>query len=261
MTKKQKSKLITGIEFALFLVVVLSGIFLQFHEPLFNFLTAIALFGITIYFNRQNFALFGPSLFFFMAYLTGLLPVAKLGLFFVIPLVIYLVIMALYKRLKEKSQFFVLGKPGRNTWILGIVTVIVSSAALYIWIQVTGPDLSDITAMMPKTGMGMLLLLGAIFAIGNSIVEESIYRGILYNSLKLFVDNRWIVILIQAAIFGLAHWQGFPRGVSGVALALIYGLLLGTIRHRSHGLLAPIIVHTAADFTIYLLLLGEIHKL
>lgn len=261
MAKKQKSTLVKAIEIALFLLVVLSGLFLQFGQPIYNFLTALLLAGIVVYFHRQEFALFGPSFFFFLVYLTSLLPVARLGLFFIIPLAIYLGLMALYKRLKERSYFLKVGKPGRNTWVLGLVTVLISSATLYIWVQTTNPDLNDILAMMPKKGLGVLLVIGVVFAVANSIVEESIYRGILYDSLKLFFDSRVVVIIIQAAIFGVAHWQGFPRGATGMALAFVYGILLGIIRRRSKGLLAPIVIHTAADFTIFLILLGEVGKL
>ena len=261
MAKKQKSNTIKWVDFALFLLVVLSGIFLQFQKPLYNFLTGVVLFGLTVYFLRQNFPLFGPSLFFFMAYLVSLLPIAKMGLFFLLPLIVYATIMWLSPKLRQKSWFFKVGKPGQNTWILGIVTVIVSSTALYLWVQFGNANIDDLKAMMPNWSLWTLILLGILFAVVNSIVEESIYRGILYDSLKLFMDNRIIVILIQAAIFGAAHWQGFPRGVSGIVLSFIYGLLLGTIRHRSHGLLAPMVVHIATDFTIFLLILGEIGKL
>jgi membrane protease YdiL (CAAX protease family) len=261
MTKKQKSNTVRWVEFGLLLLVVLSGIFLQFQKPLYNFLTGVVLFGLTIYFLQRNFTLFGPSLFFFLAYLVSLMPIARLGLFFLLPLIVYVVIMGLYPKLRQKSWFFKVGKPGRNTWILGLVTVIVSSTALYLWVQFSNVNIDDIKAMMPNWSMWTLILLGIVFAVVNSIVEESIYRGILYDCFKGFIDSRVIVIVLQAAIFGLAHWQGFPRGVSGVALSFVYGLFLGAIRHRSHGLLAPMIVHVAADFTIFLLILGEIGKL
>jgi uncharacterized protein len=262
MTKKQKSNTVKWVEFGLFLLVVLSIIAPKFQNPLYSFLTGVSLFGLTVYFLQRNFTLFGPSLFFLIVYLYGFATHPLLKIFFLAaPLVVYVGILAISTKLKSKSWFLKMGKPGSNSWILGIVTVIVSSAALYIWMQVSDTDISSLKDLMPRWSLPVLIITSFLWAALNSLCEESIYRGILYDSLKNQFDSRIIVILIQAAIYGLAHLQGFPGGITGVALYFTYGLLLGIIRHRSHGLLAPMVVHTAADFTIFMLVLGEIGKL
>jgi hypothetical protein len=46
------------------------------------------------------------------------------------------------------------------------------------------------------------------------------------------------------------HVHGFPRGVSGVVLAGAWGGMLGKLRQRAGGLLAPVLAHIVADATI-----------
>jgi hypothetical protein len=46
------------------------------------------------------------------------------------------------------------------------------------------------------------------------------------------------------------HLHGFPRGWSGVALASVYGLMMGALRQRARGLLAPWVAHLFADLAI-----------
>ena len=262
MSKKSKSQPARFLQIALFAIAVLSGIFLHSKTPLINFLIGLILFGIVIYFHKTEFALFGPCLFFLMVYLTGFLPFATLGVSLIIPLILYLALMMFYRRLKEKSFFIKIGKTDSFTWLIGLAIVLVSSLTLYFWAKITDPNLNDLLSIMPRAGLGTLLLFGIIFAIVNSIVEESIYRGILYDSLGHLFKSRPLVLLIQAAVFGLAHFsRGFPRGAIGVTLAFIYGIMLGIVRDRTKGLLAPIIFHIAADFTIFLILLGLLGKL
>ncbi|OGC96128.1 MAG: hypothetical protein A2W25_12535 [candidate division Zixibacteria bacterium RBG_16_53_22] len=67
--------------------------------------------------------------------------------------------------------------------------------------------------------------------------------------------------LFSAALFGLARLYGIPRGWIGAGLAFIYALLLGSVRFYTRGLPAPVMIHTAADFTICLILLGMIGKI
>jgi membrane protease YdiL (CAAX protease family) len=56
-------------------------------------------------------------------------------------------------------------------------------------------------------------------------------------------------------VFAALHFRnGFPNGISGFFLVFIYGIMLGIIRRISKGMLAPVITHIAADFTIFLII-------
>src|SRR6266540_90541 len=59
--------------------------------------------------------------------------------------------------------------------------------------------------------------------------------------------------LVNALAFGMLHFNGYPYGVTGVALASVYGLALGALRLRAGGLLAPWIAHVCADAVIFVL--------
>jgi len=47
---------------------------------------------------------------------------------------------------------------------------------------------------------------------------------------------------------------GFPSGVLGFFMVLVYGVMLGVIRRRSKGLLAPWVAHVTTDIAIFSIL-------
>ena len=65
--------------------------------------------------------------------------------------------------------------------------------------------------------------------------------------------------MLQATSFGVARAHGFPRGVTGVLLAGVWGYLLGLLRQRTGGLLAPVLAHVVADGTIAYVLVSSAH--
>ncbi|MBN2089862.1 CPBP family intramembrane metalloprotease, partial [candidate division KSB1 bacterium] len=53
------------------------------------------------------------------------------------------------------------------------------------------------------------------------------------------------------AVFAAAHFtSGFPNGVIGYLMVLIYGTMLGYLKERTNGIFAPYIAHVIADLTI-----------
>lgn len=56
---------------------------------------------------------------------------------------------------------------------------------------------------------------------------------------------------MQAVAFATLHFlTGIPRGAGGIALAFVYGLLLGILRRRSGGMVVPVVAHTVTDLAI-----------
>jgi uncharacterized protein len=90
---------------------------------------------------------------------------------------------------------------------------------------------------------------GLLFACLNAAVEEAFYRGVIMHAL-LGTVGTIPALALQAAAFGLLHTEGTPSGPAGVALTAGYGLLLGVIRLKAHGLLAPWLAHVLADLTV-----------
>jgi len=64
-----------------------------------------------------------------------------------------------------------------------------------------------------------------------------------------------VSIFLQAWLFGAMHYlQGFPNGGWGLVMAAVYGLMLGWLRRRSQGMLAPWLAHICADMVIFAIL-------
>ena len=146
------------------------------------------------------------------------------------------------------------GQLGRTEWLMIAGATVISSTALVGWFVLLRPDLSDLRGMIPPGTAPWLIALGAVgFSMCNAAVEESIWRGVLLQGLQATGPPTAAVVL-QALSFGIAHIHGFPRGAIGIALAAIYGLMIGVIRVRSQGMLAPWIAHVFADLTIVAIL-------
>jgi membrane protease YdiL (CAAX protease family) len=125
----------------------------------------------------------------------------------------------------------------------------VTPGALGAWVLLLQPDLSDITRNLPTGHLALLVLGGGAFALVNAVCEEWIWRGAIQSRLTALFSRR-MAVAVQALSFGVAHAHGFPRGLVGVALAGAWATLLGGLRVRAGGLLAPTIAHIVADATI-----------
>jgi membrane protease YdiL (CAAX protease family) len=134
--------------------------------------------------------------------------------------------------------------------------VLVSGAALVLWFLALRPDYSALGAtLFPKLPIWMLAIGVVLFSMVNAAFEEFIYRGALLQALDAAVGVGPLPLLLQAGAFGILHINGFPRGATGVALAAIYGVMMGLVRRRSCGLLAPWVAHVFADTVIGFILL------
>lgn len=142
---------------------------------------------------------------------------------------------------------------GRQIAIVAAVSII-AGISLFLWYVVAKPDLTDLTVRIPRVSPVVLAAAGLFFSVANAVCEECIWRGMIFSALERALMPGVAVILIQALSFGAAHVHGFPRGLSGVVLATLYGCILGSFRQYSKGLLAPISAHIFADGAIYSIL-------
>lgn len=144
---------------------------------------------------------------------------------------------------------------GRLLMGLTLFAGLVTPGALYAWVQIMKPDLSDLTSQVPALPLPLLILGGVGFAISNALFEEWIWRGVLQPRLTDLWGPVWAIAL-QALSFGIAHLWGFPRGLLGAALAGSWALLLGVVRHLSGGLLSVVLAHIVADAAIAAIVLS-----
>jgi uncharacterized protein len=94
-----------------------------------------------------------------------------------------------------------------------------------------------------------LLARGFLFALLAGIVEEILFRGLLF---RLFskVLGTWGALLLTSALFGLAHAANPGATVSSsLAIALEAGILLGAAYAATSRLWLPIGLHVGWNFT------------
>jgi len=131
----------------------------------------------------------------------------------------------------------------------------ISILALIGWYFIFKPDLSKHLKMLPQLPLWLYPLAGLGFALANAFAEEFICRGVIMQALDGAVGAGIIAILLQGIFFGALHYAGgFPNGVVGFMLAAIYGIMLGFIRRKARGMLAPWLAHVLADATIFIIL-------
>lgn len=148
--------------------------------------------------------------------------------------------------------------------IVGLAAAIVAVAAvaLLAWYAIVKPDLADIVrTYVPAQPVALLAPGAVLFAMLNAAIEEAAYRGILLSALDATLGPGAVAVLLQAVAFGALHlYGGFPRGMVGVVLAFVYGLMLGALRRKAGGLLAPWLAHVLTDVVIFSIVIALARK-
>ena len=88
-----------------------------------------------------------------------------------------------------------------------------------------------------------------IIAVGilTPVVEELIFRGLIYRRLRWMLDAKWAAV-VSALIFAVFHGN-LLQGIYAFAI----GLLLAFVFERYHHVLAPILIHVGANVISVLL--------
>lgn len=168
----------------------------------------------------------------------------------IVPLGTYLLVVAVTPHLRHSFLWLRLGKVTRQNVILTGVIILLSSAVLVSCHLLLKPPLDHLDRYIPLDLVGTPIATAVIFCLVNALLEEAIFRGVLYQAMEARA-NWQMAILVTSLLFGLGHLGGYPPGVVGGALSGAYALGLGWIRHVSGGLLLPIIAHVFADATIF----------
>lgn len=119
------------------------------------------------------------------------------------------------------------------------------AGVICIWVAVLGliPALQKNIEAVTKGG-GDSGLIGTILvsAIGAPIIEEIVFRGIVFKSLKK-VSPVWVAIIVSSVLFGAYHMnivQAIYASCMGIAAAIIY--------EKKNNLIFPILVHITNNF-------------
>lgn len=187
--------------------------------------------------------------------LLDLIPALHLWNPLVVPTMIFVCVAWVRPRWLDAQRWLLRGHTTGPALVLSLLTVPLSAGALVGWAYVTQPDLAIYADMIPGTEWSVLFAAAIVFALLNALAEEVLFRGVLWHALEDIGLSWGLVLMVQAAAFGVLHWGGVPSGLPGVALATLYGLALGGMRYLSRGLLVPVTVHVFADLTIFLIIM------
>ncbi len=138
----------------------------------------------------------------------------------------------------------------RSVWILyagAIAYNIAASAAITAYYP---PAKDWIT--LPK-GPGQIAMFAVIAVIAAPVAEELLFRGWIYTSLRRSVGVT-AGLIISAALFALAHWEGTHL----YALVVFpLGIVLGYVRQRTESILASMTFHALYNgFAVTLMTAG-----
>ena len=256
------------INLLLFLIVVSISLFL----PATNFkiyvkipLTLIS-WAIGAYLFFKYFNLFVPTFFFLINTIfspLSLFLIKKFSInipqiYFLLSILVYLIIVLIVPNFKKNVTWIKWGKFDKTTIILICVMTVLTGFSLFIWAFFIKKDLSDFQRFIPNAPLFLLILYGIAFPIFNSLFEEFIARAVMFDGFFNIFKNVITVIIFQALVFSLWHYNGFPGGIIGVILVFIWSIFLGTIRHRANGMLPPIIAHFFADLSIAVIIFSMV---
>ena len=252
------------IEFSCFLIILAISFALPYgnlHIPL-RILTALLTVFPAVLLYRSNIALFVPGLFFVINALVSPSVLIYLQsrdihvpqLFLLPAIVLYLLVLARVKHFRKYVHWIQKGNFTRPVIIFTIGLVCLSSIALIVWAVWIKEDLSRYTAFIPILPLPMLLLYGLAFPLFNSFFEEFISRAVLYDGFSAIWQSKTAVIIMQASVFALWHYPGFPGGAAGVIMVFCWSIMLGVIRLKARGMLPVLAAHYMADLTIALIL-------
>ncbi len=177
------------------------------------------------------------------------------GLSFLIPFLLSFLACLPFPELRRRFFWFRAGRLDQIVWFLVALTGLIASLALVLWALWT--DYFGVATQMVaplKDHSRWLLLFGLVpvFALVNAAVEEIVYRGVLQEGLEeSWGSTIWVMLVLQASAFAAAHYgAGFPNGKIGYLMVFVYAMMLGWLRRRSGGILAPYVAHVVADAVI-----------
>ncbi len=256
---KSSLRFLSQRSFPALLVLLLLGLYTAgvyapsaFGTPILLTMATITVTGLVLsYFQVSHVGLIGTM------YLACILvpPLAAAWpLSAVVAFGIYAAVVSSSRRLRQSAGWEGWNPPqGSNLVWTGVVGLL-GFALTMGWVWLIRPDLSAQVATVPQASPFALVLLGLAFAVLNSFAEEALFRGVYLHALNVTLGSRKTALVLQAAVFGLMHVRGFPRGLSGMVIAGALGLAFGELRLRTRGILAPWLAHAIVNAFMYLYL-------
>jgi membrane protease YdiL (CAAX protease family) len=111
------------------------------------------------------------------------------------------------------------------------------------WNRWLGPEhAASIQTYLPERALEIVLWVGVSISAG--FCEELVFRGYFQRQFEAFTRSRWIALLLQAVLFGIAHgYQGVEACAKIACFGVLYSLL--ALWHKS--LRPGMIAHAGSD--------------
>lgn len=173
---------------------------------------------------------------------------------FLLPLVISTLLVLPFMGGREVFSWARKGTLDRSSVFMTCLTGLLSTGGLLLWASWTDNLGIGVQITRGFSHIPSWLLFGAgvpLFALVNAFTEEAVFRGVLQEALGKAFRRDLSVLALQSSAFAAVHYRvGFPNGVAGYLMVFVYGLVLGYLRMRTRGMLAPYAAHVIADLAI-----------
>ncbi len=219
----------------------------------------VAVFALTaIAWTRRARGASSLGLLFATCLALALVGIGPQQLVFGLALAVYAVVATRVPWFRDAASWLTVGRLDGRMIALGAAFAAVSGATLLLWYVTVRPDLADLVRrFVPDWPLWLLVPAVFVFSIVNAAGEEAAYRGVVLGALDKARITAPAALVLQAVAFGALHFRaGFPRGIVGVGLTFAYGLVLGELRRRAGGLMAPFITHVLTDLVIFAIVLA-----
>lgn len=176
-------------------------------------------------------------------------------------LLLYWYVVLLMPALRGSVGWVRPGKLDAPVWTLVVITIVVPIIALILWVHFLSPNLEGYAAMVPQFPLWLIALYAVANAAFNALLEETIWRGVMLEALDSGLGPGVCALIIQSVSFAAAHYRyGFPNGIVGSAMVVVFGLMLGVIRRKSKGILGCWLAHAAVDASIFIMIVHFIRE-
>jgi uncharacterized protein len=143
---------------------------------------------------------------------------------------------------------------GMKWWHYGVILVAFFCLAVAVG-KVVPEQENELTRIL-KSSRYIVFLVAFMATFTAPLVEEVIYRGILYSALQRSVGVSFAVTIVTL-LFALVHFPQYYPSVSTMVLLTLLSLILTLVRVRTNNLLPCVILHTIFNGFQSMLLIVE----
>ena len=155
-------------------------------------------------------------------------------------------IYAVVTRLRKRPFRATIGLVGNGRiWPAAFGAVILGGAMDTVTLALHKPIVPD-TLQPLFTGASSAVAMAVFAVIVTPLVEELLFRGVLFPVVARSLNTFWAVILVSV-LFGLAHMATYGPDAYSVMQSLVAGLYLTWLRARTRLLAPSVAAHTALN--------------